>query len=105
MRSVGLPTTLSWSIGLVGGSVEFHRVAPRLRQHRAERAFDQRQLEKSFARRRGTVEQPCRDRLGAAWHSASAASTRHGLCATPPKATRPVPSGCTIAPTEISAKA
>ncbi len=37
--------------------------------------------------------------------SASAASTRHGLCATPPRATRPVPSRWTMAPTETSAKA
>ena len=37
--------------------------------------------------------------------SASAASTRQGLCATPPSATRPLPSGCTIAATETSAKA
>ncbi len=35
----------------------------------------------------------------------SAAGTRHGLCATPPTATRPLPSGCTTAATEISANA
>src|SRR5439155_13832445 len=37
--------------------------------------------------------------------AASAASTRHGLWATPPSATRPVPSFCTIAATETSANA
>src|SRR5699024_1819791 len=37
--------------------------------------------------------------------SPSAAGTRHGLCATPPKATRPLPSGCTTAATETRANA
>src|SRR5690606_26723444 len=38
-------------------------------------------------------------------NSASAASMRHGLWATPPSATRPVPSGCSTSPTETTAKA
>ena len=37
--------------------------------------------------------------------SASAEATRHGLWATPPSATRPEPSRCTMAPTETSANA
>src|SRR3984885_10336679 len=67
MRSTGWPITLSWSIGLVvAGLSNLMILSPRLRQHRAKRALDQRQLECVLARRLGIGEEPRRNGLGAA---------------------------------------
>ena len=73
-----------------GGRVELHGSAPRFGQHGAERALGQRHLERVF------VRSAWRRRAGRASTalaprgiSASAASTRQGLGATPPSATRP----------------
>ena len=91
MRSVGLADDLELvdRVG-GGGSVELHGSAPRLGQHRGERALGQRQLERvvvgRLARRRAAAPSTA---LAPRGSSASAASTRHGLCATPPSATRP----------------
>ena len=59
---------------------------------RAERALDQRQLECILACWAAPTSSCSVMALAPRSISASAASTRHGLCATPPNATRPVPS-------------
>ena len=92
MRSVGSPTTFSWSIGLVPAGVSnFMRPSPcACGDHGGERALDQRHLERIVLGRARAGEQRVRPPPSAPCGSAaSAASTRHGLGATPPNATRP----------------
>ena len=65
-----------------------------------ERALDELQLEFVVGRRLRASQQFRGRGLRAARQLRSAASTRQGLCATPPSATRPLPSRCTTAATE-----
>src|SRR5262245_12785493 len=69
MRSVGLPITLSWSIGLVvAGVSNFMALAPRFGEHGGERALGQLQLECVVGGGRGIGEEPVGDGFGAARH-------------------------------------
>jgi hypothetical protein len=76
-----------------------------LRQHRVERALEQRDLEGVLLVGVASANSAPATALAPRGISASAASMRHGLCATPPTATRALPSRCTMAPTDTSAKA
>src|SRR3954452_13778579 len=69
IRSTGLPTTLSWSIGLmVAGVSNFIALALGLSEHRAERALNERHLERVVGCGSRAGQQPRRDRLGTARH-------------------------------------
>ncbi len=95
-------------IDRIGGCwrIELHGSTPCFRDDGAERALDQIDLEPVlFGGTRVGEKARSGRRCAPFGSSASAASTRHGLWATPPTATRPVPSGWITAPTETSAKA
>src|SRR3954454_17336509 len=69
IRSTGLPTTLSWSIGLmVAGVSNFIALALGLSQQRAERPLNEWHLERVVGCGSSAGEQPRRDDLRPARH-------------------------------------